>query len=261
MTRLSFFLRRKQGLSIKDFQSYWLSHHGPLVAKLAEQLHIEKYIQVHTLNIPMNSALADARGGMEQPYDGVAEFWWPSSNALLDSFQSSENRAAISELLADEKEFIDLANSPFWLAEEYPIIQPAISKVASIDSTLLKIVFPIRKLLTLNEENARHYWLKKHALLIQHHQNTSGILQYQQNHRVSHPLEDTLRHRRGTTAEPYLGNAEVWVESERPGSAEAAEANRLAIADEREFIDFQRSSMWAAKEFIIVDNTLTLNPR
>jgi uncharacterized protein (TIGR02118 family) len=78
MIRLEFALRRKPGMSRADFQHYWRDVHGPLVAKQSTTLRIHRYIQLHTLDDPINEALAVARGGMEPEYDGVAELWWKS---------------------------------------------------------------------------------------------------------------------------------------------------------------------------------------
>ena len=76
MIRIEFPLRRKPGMSRKDFQAYWRDIHGPLAARHSTNLGIHRYIQLHTLDDPINDALAEARGGMEEPYDGVAELWW-----------------------------------------------------------------------------------------------------------------------------------------------------------------------------------------
>ena len=72
MIRIEFALRRKKGMSREDFQYYWQNVHGPLVARHSTTLNIHRYIQLHTLDDPINDALAEARGGMEAEYDGVA---------------------------------------------------------------------------------------------------------------------------------------------------------------------------------------------
>ena len=82
MLRLIYLLRRKPELSREAFQHYWRDQHGPLVASFATTLGIQRYVQVHTIDDPANEAMATARGGMEAPYDGVAELWWDSEEAL-----------------------------------------------------------------------------------------------------------------------------------------------------------------------------------
>ncbi|MFP6782297.1 MAG: EthD domain-containing protein, partial [Gammaproteobacteria bacterium] len=76
MIRIEFPLRRKPGMSREDFQAYWRDVHGPLVARHSTTLAIHRYIQLHTLDDPINDALSEARDGTEEPYDGVAELWW-----------------------------------------------------------------------------------------------------------------------------------------------------------------------------------------
>ncbi len=120
MIRIVFPLRRKTGMSLLDFQKYWLENHGPLAAKHAVNLDIVRYVQSHTVDEPLNKILPGARGKMLEPYDGVAEIWYASRTALTEVFNSKKGRTAGEELLADERKFIDLPNSPLWPAYEYP---------------------------------------------------------------------------------------------------------------------------------------------
>jgi len=124
MIRLVFLLRRKSGMSLEDFQGYWRNEHAPLVAGHRGRLNVLRYVQVHALEDPMNEAMAAARGGMEQPYDGVAELWWRSREDMVAALATPEGRAAGQELLEDERRFIDLSRSPLWLGEEKPQVEP-----------------------------------------------------------------------------------------------------------------------------------------
>lgn len=121
MLKLVFCLRRLPHLSRSEFQRYWRETHAPLVCRHADALAIRRYVQVHTLDDPLNDALCTSRGGPE-PYDGVAELWWESRDALQGAIASPEGMRAGEELLADERRFIDLPRSPLWIAEERPII-------------------------------------------------------------------------------------------------------------------------------------------
>ena len=140
MIRLEFVLRRKAGMSRRDFQQYWKDVHGPLVAQHSTTLAIHRYIQLHTLDDPINEGLAIARGGMEPEYDGVAELWWKSPDDFA-AFSTPEGQAAALELLEDEKNFIDLENSPLWFAHEYPQVNPTEYMVATEHSPLVKLFF------------------------------------------------------------------------------------------------------------------------
>ena len=61
MIRLVFALRRKPGMSLADFQCYWRETHGPIVAKSSVALKILRYVQLHTVEDPVNDQLAGAR--------------------------------------------------------------------------------------------------------------------------------------------------------------------------------------------------------
>ena len=57
-----------------------------------------------------------------EPYDGVAEIWYESREALETLGENPEARAASRELLEDEKRFVDHSRSPIWLGQEKVII-------------------------------------------------------------------------------------------------------------------------------------------
>ncbi len=255
MIRLTFYLRRKPTTSLKEFQAYWRDQHGPLVAGFSSHLNILRYVQVHRIDDPINAAMNKARGGeMETPYDGVAELWWETEEALSQALETEQGLAAGAALLNDEQTFIDLPESPLYLAHEYPQINPTPENiVAHPKNTILKLHFPLRHLENMNEEEARNYWLTNHGPIIRSHAPASGLLRYIQVHRANHPLNDVLRNARGTLVDPYLGHAEVWIDRTKSSSFESAAANRAAIEDESTFVDFKRSCMWVGKEYSFID--------
>ena len=121
MIKLVFALRRKPELSVEQFQTYWRETHAPLVAERAEVLKIRRYVQVHTKDLGgLHTAFQKRNGGAPEPYDGVAELWFDS----LDDMGGDDPavRQAQADLLADEANFIDLPNSPMWLADEHEIV-------------------------------------------------------------------------------------------------------------------------------------------
>ena len=253
MIRLVFALRRQPHLSRAEFQAYWLQQHAPLVAGLASDLNILRYVQTHTMDDPGNAAAQVARGTMEEEYDGVAELWWESEQALADQ-SSDAARAAGAALLEDEKTFIDLANSPIWFAYEYPQINPSPENIiASPKSNIVRVFFPLRHQSSLSEEEARHYWLTHHGPIVRSHAQASGTLCYRQVHRANSPLDDNLQAARGTQVESYLGHAEAWVDSARVVTNEARLANKTFIEDEHNFIDMNRSTILLGKEHSIID--------
>ena len=258
MIRLTFLLRRKPELSRDEFQSYWRLKHGPLVASFGTALAARRYVQVHTIDDPANQAMAEARGGMEEPYDGVAEMWWENEEVFAQANQTSEAREAGAALLEDERQFIDLPNSPLWLNYEYPQVNPTPENIVTRPrNAIVKLYFPLRHRAELGFDEAQLYWRTNHGPIIRSGAGIGGMLRYVQVHRFEHPAEEALRKIRGTEVDSYTGHAEVWVDRRiQGGGPESRESGRRAIEDESKFIDFKRSSMWYAKEHVFVDHVL-----
>jgi uncharacterized protein (TIGR02118 family) len=256
MIRIVFALRRKPGMSLAEFHEYWLKRHAPLVASFATDLSIHRYVQTHRIDTPANAAAQNARGAMEPEYDGVAELWWETEAALEATMETEAGRKAGAALLEDERKFIDLPNSPLWLAYEYPQVNPAPENViARVKSNIVRVFFPLRHLESMTEERARHYWLTQHGPIVRSHAAATGMLCYRQVHRANHPLDKALQDARGTRVPSYLGHAEAWVDLGRaPATEESRTANAAFIADERNFIDFARSTIFFGKEHTIIDH-------
>jgi len=119
--KLVYCLRRLPNLSRAEFQHYWRETHGPLVRSHAEVLRIRRYVQVHTLNTPLNDVIGASRGAGEA-YDGVAELWFERAEDLAESTATPAGRNAALELLEDERRFVDLPRSALWIAEEHTIV-------------------------------------------------------------------------------------------------------------------------------------------
>jgi uncharacterized protein (TIGR02118 family) len=121
MIKFVFCLRRLPHLSREEFLDYWLNRHGPVAVGFQNVLGMHKYIQLHTIKTPFDTALQESRGGPE-PYDGMVEAWWESIEAIQHSLTDPVAQAAWGVLAEDEKRFIDLENSPLWFAEEHVMI-------------------------------------------------------------------------------------------------------------------------------------------
>jgi uncharacterized protein (TIGR02118 family) len=121
VVKLVFCLRRRPHLTREAFQRYWHETHGPLVRSHAQTLRIRRYVQLHTLDTPLNAILQESRATPGE-YDGIAELWWDSVDDVVAATSTEAGRAAAQALLDDERRFIDLQQSPIWIAEERPII-------------------------------------------------------------------------------------------------------------------------------------------
>ena len=256
MIRLVFVLRRKDGMSREEFQGYWLRKHAPLVASFQADLNIHRYVQTHTATTPLNEAAQTARGNMEPEYDGVAELWWESEDDLGELLQTEAAQAAGAALLEDERQFIDLPNSPLWFAYEYPQVNPAPEDiVAKVKNNIVRVFFPLRHQESISEEKARHYWLTHHGPIVRSFGLSGGVLCYRQVHHANSSLDAGLREVRGTVTPPYLGHAEAWMDFGNIPDTEAAQAAGAALLeDEHKFIDMERSTIFYGKEHTIIDH-------
>lgn len=121
MIKLTFCLVRLAHLSREEFQVYWRDTHGPLVASVGPTLGIRRYVQLHSLPPQASAGLRESRGAPPE-YDGVAELWFDSLEAVLENGRRPEAQAAGALLLEDEKRFIDLARSPLWWGQEHVVV-------------------------------------------------------------------------------------------------------------------------------------------
>src|SRR6476646_3065686 len=112
--KIVFCLRRRADLARDEFQTYWRDTHAPLVQSHADTLGIRRYVQIHSIDDAVSRAVAGPRDSPE-PFDGVAELWFDSLDALTTAGSSEAGRVAAAALLEDERRFIDLARSPLVL--------------------------------------------------------------------------------------------------------------------------------------------------
>jgi uncharacterized protein (TIGR02118 family) len=125
LIKLVFTIRRHQGITRDEFQSYWRNEHAQLLKSHAETLRIRRYVQTHARDTDADEAISGARGSDPRHYDGIAELWWDSVEDLLEASSSELGQIAANALLEDERRFIDLPNSPLWLGEENVVIDQA----------------------------------------------------------------------------------------------------------------------------------------
>jgi len=121
MIKLTFCLVRLPHLTRDAFQSYWFDTHAPLVASVAETLQIRRYVQLHSQPAEVSAGIRASRDA-PQDYDGVAELWFDSLEALAENGRRPEAQAAGALLLEDEKRFIDLPRSPLWWGIERVVL-------------------------------------------------------------------------------------------------------------------------------------------
>jgi uncharacterized protein (TIGR02118 family) len=122
MIKVTFALRRREDLSMEEFHTYWLERHAPLVRRHAQALGIRRYVQSQTVATVLDGPLRGARSLDPEPFDGLAEIYFDSVQAVAAVLATEQGQAIGAELVADEREFIDLDRSPIWITEEHLIV-------------------------------------------------------------------------------------------------------------------------------------------
>ena len=96
---------------------YWENKHGPFFMSNADAMGAKKYVQSQTINSPLNEGMRASRD-MQPEYDGVAEVWFESEEALIEGMSSPEGQKLGALLLEDEKNFIDHTKSSAFIVVE-----------------------------------------------------------------------------------------------------------------------------------------------
>lgn len=110
-------ITRRPNMNREEFKDYWVNKHGPFFMNNADAMGAKKYVQSHTLDTPLNEGLRSSRGMLPE-YDGVAEVWFESEEALMEGMSSPEGQKLGVALLEDEENFIDHSKSSAFIVEE-----------------------------------------------------------------------------------------------------------------------------------------------
>jgi uncharacterized protein (TIGR02118 family) len=119
---ITFLLRRRADLSTVEFHKYWRERHGPLVASQASVLGIRRYMQLHAMDSPVGTAIAESRGCAPHVWDGIALVWFDSEDQLGRAAETAEGQAAAAALLEDERQFLDLAQCELFISEDHTLV-------------------------------------------------------------------------------------------------------------------------------------------
>lgn len=125
MIKLTYCLHRLPSLSRAEFQDYWRNTHAPLVKAAEGALGIRRYIQQHTTDSAIAAANNEGRGipyGDGVDFDGVAELWFDSEEAVAAAVSTEEGQRHAHILFEDEKNFIDFARSRAFITQANEVI-------------------------------------------------------------------------------------------------------------------------------------------
>ncbi len=115
---------------------------------------------------------------------------------------------------------------------------------------MIKIVYCLRRKPEMSVEEFQKYWLETHA---EFGANIPVVKRYVQTHALRGELAEMMAegHPAGKN-EPFDGVAELWFEEEDLRNLPGAEGALAALQDEANFIDFERSVIFLAREHVIV---------
>ncbi|MFK7957571.1 MAG: EthD domain-containing protein [Lysobacterales bacterium] len=266
MIKLNYYVRRKPGMSVDDFQQYWKDSHGPLWAKFADLLGVRRYVQVADLpDHPISAGYKEGYRVVGEPYDGVAVACWAEIAVLEDALATSEGREAWSAILEDEGQFIDHQRSMLSFGTDHAVINPRGKLVASEQSDLLRGIYFPRGLEGLELPELQRHWIAIHGGLTHDFSEHSPNMRYFQVHAVDNAVADAMRKARGMKKAPnYFGHAEIWTcPAEVEKAAQSPRRTELFpyyIADIEAFCDMDTGYFVMGKEDYFVDKDIYTLP-
>lgn len=266
MIRLNFYVRRKPGMSVADFQTYWRENHGPLWAEHAETLGCRRYVQVHDdPENPIGLGLKEGYRVKGESYDGVSVACWSEIAVLERALLTGEGKAAWNALLKDELEFVDHKRSMLSFGTDHPVINPRGKLIASEESDMVRGVYFPQGLPNLEFAELQRHWIAIHGGLTHDFAEHSPNIRYFQVHGVDNDVADAMRKARGMEkVENYFGHAEIWTSpAEQEKAAQSPRRVELFpyyIADIEAFCDMDTGYFVIGKEYYFVDKDIYTLP-
>ena len=215
-------IKRKPGMDVEAFQTYWLGTHASIVKQLP---FVRRYVQSHPL-----------LGGYRKAdliYDGLAEVWIDDTNALR-SMASTDSYGAVTK---DEGNFIDTPNTVLLLTEEHIIKDGEIPK-----NGVKSIEFVTRKS-GIDVQEFQDYWKNIHGPIAS---QMSTVQKYVQSH--------TKRGGYKRAAKPkWDGIATTWFESvDQMRQGVGTPEYERTRADGINFVDTTMQHLLITKEHFII---------
>lgn len=221
--------KRREGMSVEEFQAYWRDVHGPLVRNIPG---IRRYIQCHTLPESYDAEHPPA-------WDGVAQLYFDSLEAMDEARRAPEWEA----LTADVPNFLGPGGRSI-IAEERPIIDN-FAEPHEREGMIKRMGFLFRKE-GMSVEDFRAYWHDVHAPMV-----VKGLTEMRR-YVQAHPLLELY----GTEREPAAdGVAESWWSpglDQLGGEAEAGPDQPAAVKDLENFARRPDFFPIATREVVII---------
>jgi uncharacterized protein (TIGR02118 family) len=222
MVKVLTFIKRKSGMPVDEFQTYWRTRHPDVVTRLPG---IRRYVQSHVL------PSAYAKG--EPVHDGIAEVWADDTAALRAMTQSPVH----PDLVADEARFIDRARMGVIVTEEVVV------KDGVPGPDAVKAIEFFRRRETLDPETFQRHWRETHAPLAA---KVPGLARYVAS------LTRLSAYRAGQSP-AYDGAAALWFPAGDALKTAAGSAEyRALVADRASFLAAGEPPFLLTREHVIV---------
>ena len=100
MIKISYLMRRQPQLSRDAFQAYWSEKHPQAApADAFQALGVKRYVQVLPIESSGRDLVVGPRTGLVEPFDGIAELWVESEEALLRDWSHGESQRVREDFL------------------------------------------------------------------------------------------------------------------------------------------------------------------
>ena len=109
-------------MSREAFHDYWQNVHAKVVRETAGPLGMRRNVHNRTLATPLDERIRQGRGAPQEDFDGVAESWFDSLEALIAASGTEDGRRAAKRLAEDEARFIDFSRSRIFFVDEEVVI-------------------------------------------------------------------------------------------------------------------------------------------
>ncbi len=243
---------RRPEMSRAEFHRRWQGH-AKVVTAAAAAMGIRRMVQNHTITTPLDERVRRSRGASLDDYDGVAETWFDSYDALIAATSSDEGRRAAQRLAEDEAAFIDFPRSRIFFVEEHLVV----NQEQSGKPLSLKIIICMKRQPHMSRAEFLRYWKEDHAEVVTEAAHPMGMRRNVHNHTIATPIDEQMRRARGAEMADYDGVAQSWFDSYEARLAtslteEGRRAAQLLAEDEVRFIDYPRSRMFFVEEHVVV---------
>lgn len=112
MIKLMIAVKRRPGMSRQAFRQHLSVKHADLVKRCpATEKYVRKYVQSYTL--------IDEAAAVEPMFDGAAELWFDSAEAMANFFNDADY---LAQVRPDESQFADMGKTVFFVTEECQVV-------------------------------------------------------------------------------------------------------------------------------------------